>query len=220
MKRKTITIGRDSDNMISINKPDISGHHVRITQTDTNSFFVEDLNSVNYTFVDGAPVRRATIGIEEELRLSKDTYIDLKEIFKIGVSGQQVNNMQVYLESFIKLKTLWDESERQKIKVRRIHQRKSAFLRTGIMLGIIALALPFRSLLGPVFIGVSIVAGGIAGAFIPVSTPDELRTLEERLYRNYACPHCEAKLGQWSWYHYAETGKCSSCKKSFKKTDS
>ena len=219
MERKTITLGRDADNMIQINKPDISSHHVRITRTDTNSFYVEDLDSANHTFVDDMPVRKATMGPDEKLRLSKDTYIDLKEIFQIGDYKKPMESEQIYIESFMKLKTLWEESERQKKQIRRKQQRKSALIRTGITLTFVAIALPFYRLLGPMFTGVVIASGGIAGALVPVASSEELRAIEERLHRSYACPHCGAKFGQWSWNYYAENDSCSNpnCKKSFKK---
>ena len=221
MERKTVTIGRDAVNMIQINKPDISGRHVRITRTDENRFYVEDLNSVNHTFVDDMPVHKATIGLDEKLRLSKDTYIDLKEIFQIGnYKKKSEGNEQVYIESFLKMKTLWEETERQKKQVRRNHQRKSAFIRLGIMLAIIAAAFPVCLLLHiqSAFFIVTIAAGAIAGAFVPVAASDELRSLDERLYRNYVCPHCGVKFGQQSWNYYADEDRCpnTKCTKSFK----
>ena len=217
MERKTITIGKEPDNTIQIRKPDISGHHARITQTGVNSFFVEDLDSTNHTFVDGVPIRKVTIGLEEQLRLSRDTIIDLKSAFQISETSCPTESNTIYIDSFYRLKLLWEETERQKKLIRKRQQRKSAFIRTGIMLGIIACVWPFRAIIGTEFFIISIAAGGIAGAFVPVAAPEELRTLDERLHRNYVCPHCEAKLGQWSWSYYAENGKCHSCKKSFKK---
>ena len=219
MERKVITIGRDTDNTIQINQSDISGRHVRITRTDRNTFFVEDLGSTNHTFVDDMPVRKATIGLEDKLRLSKDTFIDLKEIFQIEPDDKPAAGDSIYIDEFLKLKTLWDETERQKKQVRMRYQRNTSFIRLGIMLVFIVAAIPFQAKLGPVFFVISVAAGAIASAFVPVSTPEELRTLEERLHRTYVCPHCESKLGQWSWSFYAETDKCSNpnCKKSFKK---
>ena len=224
MERKTITIGREPDNMIQINKPDISGHHVRITRTDVNSFFIEDLGSANHTFVDDMPVRKVTICLDEKLRLSKDTFIDLKELFNIKVTeviglGDSSEGNSIYIDKFLKLKTLWEETERQKKRIKKKHQQKTALFRLGIMLAIIVIALPFYSMLKHAFIVVTISAGAIASVFNPVAESDELRTLVERFYRNYVCPHCNVKLGQWSWDYYADVDECPNvnCKKSFKK---
>lgn len=219
MEGKKITIGREADNTIQVNKSDVSGHHVSITQTGKNSFFVEDLGSTNYTFVNGSPVTSATIGVDDKLRLSKDTVINLREIFQIHSASGEAAAQSIYIEQFLKLKELWEETERQKKQVQRRHQRKAAFIRTGIMLLIIAIALPFRAILGDVFLAVSIAAGGIAGILVPVSPPEVLRTLDERLQLHYVCPFCETRLGQFSWNFYAEKGKCPNpkCDKSFKK---
>ena len=217
MERKTITIGRETDNTVQINKPDISSHHVRITRTDENSFYVEDLGSANHTFVDDMPIRKATIGLEEKLRLSKNTPIDLKEIFQIG-DKKPTTSEPVYIESFLKLKTLWEATERRKKQIRRKQQIKSALIRTGITLAFVAIALPFHSSLGATFTGIVIAAGGIASAFVPIASSDELRTLDERLHSRYVCPYCGSKFGQWSWNYYADNDKCpnQNCKKSFK----
>ena len=222
MERKAITIGREADNTVQINKPDISAHHVRITRTDANSFYVEDLDSSNHTFVDDMPIRKATIGLEEKLRLSKDTVIDLKEIFQIGDDPytKPSKSEQIYIESFLQMKTLWDETERQKKLVRRKQQRKSAFIRLGIMLAIIGVAYPVCLMLQlqSVSFIIIIAAGAIAGAFTPVASTEEFKSIEDRLYRNYKCPHCGSKFGQKPWNHYADDDRCSNqyCKKSFK----
>ena len=75
------TFGRGDDNDIVFDKPDISRHHVKITSINSNSFLVEDLGSVNGTFVNGHRIeKKATISSSEELRLSESTIINILEI--------------------------------------------------------------------------------------------------------------------------------------------
>ena len=50
---KVITIGRSSDNNITINDPKVSRHHCQIVQFDNGTFGVVDFNSTNGTYVNG-----------------------------------------------------------------------------------------------------------------------------------------------------------------------
>lgn len=54
---KTITIGRLPDNDIVVDNKSVSRHHARITQTDTSTLAIEDLNSKNGTYVNGRKVK-------------------------------------------------------------------------------------------------------------------------------------------------------------------
>ena len=53
---KVITIGRSSENDISINDPKVSRHHCQIVQFDNGAFGVVDFDSTNGTFVNGQHV--------------------------------------------------------------------------------------------------------------------------------------------------------------------
>ena len=215
IERQTIKIGRGADNNIQINKPDISEYHVKITRTDNNSFFVEDLGSLNGTYVDDVPVRKVTIGAEDKLRISKDTYVDIKKIFNISSSDTATGvGSSIYIEDFYKLKELWDETERQKKRIKKKHQLKTSFIRAGITVGVVLIAIPF---LGQQFILASVAGGAIGGAFVSMSPPEELRTLDERFQLKYNCPHCKKRLGQFSWNYYSQKGECPMCNKSFYK---
>jgi pSer/pThr/pTyr-binding forkhead associated (FHA) protein len=53
----TVTIGRKSDNTLSIDDPAVSGHHARITKIHA-VYFIEDLKSTNGTFVNERRIDR------------------------------------------------------------------------------------------------------------------------------------------------------------------
>ncbi len=55
MKKNTITIGRDSECDIVIAKSEASRKHARVTRKD-NNFTIEDLKSVNGTFLNSMPI--------------------------------------------------------------------------------------------------------------------------------------------------------------------
>ena len=60
------TVGRSQDNDITVNDPNVSRRHARISRAD-NGFVVEDLGSTNGTLLDGAPIDRERIDGGDEL---------------------------------------------------------------------------------------------------------------------------------------------------------
>ncbi|MBP5515558.1 MAG: FHA domain-containing protein [Bacteroidales bacterium] len=50
---KALTIGRSSENNISVNDPGVSRYHCRLTQYDDGSVTITDVGSTNGTFVNG-----------------------------------------------------------------------------------------------------------------------------------------------------------------------
>ena len=55
-----VTIGRLPDNGIIIDNPTVSSHHARVLQ-EGDSYFVEDLESTNGTYVNDLPISRRTL---------------------------------------------------------------------------------------------------------------------------------------------------------------
>jgi predicted component of type VI protein secretion system len=60
------TVGRSQENDITVNDPNVSRRHARISRAD-NGFVVEDLGSTNGTLLDGAPIDRELIEGGDEL---------------------------------------------------------------------------------------------------------------------------------------------------------
>ena len=60
------TIGRSEDNDVTINEPNVSRRHARLSRLD-NGFVVEDLGSTNGTLLGGAPIDRERIDDGDEL---------------------------------------------------------------------------------------------------------------------------------------------------------
>ena len=60
------TVGRSQENDITVNDPNVSRRHARISRAD-NGFVVEDLGSTNGTLLDGAPIDRERIEGGDEL---------------------------------------------------------------------------------------------------------------------------------------------------------
>ncbi len=72
LTRPTITIGRTPDNDVVIDNPAVSTHHARVS-FDDEKFKLEDLNSLNGTFVNQQPVRNAFLKNGDEISIGKHT---------------------------------------------------------------------------------------------------------------------------------------------------
>lgn len=68
-----LTIGRESDNALVVRDPRASRHHARIV-ADDDGWAVEDADSSNGTYVDGARVRRALLGRGQTLTVGDTSF--------------------------------------------------------------------------------------------------------------------------------------------------
>jgi ABC transport system ATP-binding/permease protein len=107
---KTITIGRDPSNDVSLNHPHVSRFHATIEIGDQGSF-LKDLNSTNGTFVDGVMVTKA-----HELRPDSIIWIGG---YRFILSGSELleydeteGQVQIEVTDLSKVVTLPDGEER------------------------------------------------------------------------------------------------------------
>ncbi|PKN01716.1 MAG: hypothetical protein CVU77_04205 [Elusimicrobia bacterium HGW-Elusimicrobia-1] len=74
----SVALGRKSDNDLVIDNPVVSGHHARIIkQGDT--FFVEDLNSTNGTFIGGRKILKSGLTHGDEITIASHSVIFLDD---------------------------------------------------------------------------------------------------------------------------------------------
>ncbi|MBN2514543.1 MAG: FHA domain-containing protein [Deltaproteobacteria bacterium] len=72
LEKEITTIGRKSDNDIVIDNIGVSGFHARIVK-EGEYFVVEDLNSLNGTFVDGKKISKAVLNNGDVILIGKHT---------------------------------------------------------------------------------------------------------------------------------------------------
>jgi len=70
VEKELITIGRKPDNDIEIDNLAVSGHHARIFKME-DWFLVEDLNSLNGTFVNGKMIQESPLKNGDEILIGK-----------------------------------------------------------------------------------------------------------------------------------------------------
>jgi len=61
LKETSYTVGRAAAAGITIDRPDVSSAHCRITKEDDGFWYVEDLKSTNGTYINDQPVRVKTV---------------------------------------------------------------------------------------------------------------------------------------------------------------
>lgn len=75
---KVITIGRHPDNHIHIDNLAVSVFHAKIVKEE-DTFFIEDLDSLNGTFLNGKMVKKSELDNNDEITIGKHTLVFLKK---------------------------------------------------------------------------------------------------------------------------------------------
>src|SRR5580658_1877122 len=70
LEQDTLTIGRLPDNMLQIDNLAVSGHHAKI-YWDQDHYVVEDLGSLNGTYVNNQRVGKATLKSGDQVTIGK-----------------------------------------------------------------------------------------------------------------------------------------------------
>jgi hypothetical protein len=85
------TIGRAADNDVVLDDPTVSNHHARLSWSGA-ALVIEDLSSINGTFVDGQPVTTARARPGVDLRCGQVavpwSHAGLRELLKAGVGSR------------------------------------------------------------------------------------------------------------------------------------
>jgi pSer/pThr/pTyr-binding forkhead associated (FHA) protein len=72
--REQTTIGRDAENNIHIDNIAVSGKHARITK-GPDHYFIEDLNSLNGTFVNQEKITKRVLKENDAITIGKHTLL-------------------------------------------------------------------------------------------------------------------------------------------------
>lgn len=95
---KVVTIGRSSQNEVTINDSKVSRHHCQIIQHDNGSFSLSDFGSTNGTYVNGKRVRgEVWLNPNDVVRIG-DTTLQWRSYFKNASNNSpQKNNIYMFL---------------------------------------------------------------------------------------------------------------------------
>ena len=93
LQKGSVTIGRDSTNDIVISNLGVSGHHAKLI-LEEDHFVVEDLNSLNGTFLNERRVRRSAIKSGDAILIGKHTLAYVEEGAMPGVAAASAEKTQ------------------------------------------------------------------------------------------------------------------------------
>ncbi len=189
---KKYTIGRSPDNVVCINKPQVSGHHATLTVVSENVMLLEDHNSTNGTFVNGLQVQRTLISPADKV-LFGNLPIGLDKLFaknRPSVAPPKpapANND--YSDAFLKLKDVFTANQEAR-KAIQDRDKLKVLARAGL-----------------VFIPVIGMPLGILMSGMLTST-EKFIALDREFQLKYICPKCKRYLGNVFWETLANQRRC------------
>ena len=207
-----IIVGKNGEQKITITDPSVSRRHCKLTEQPDGTFLLEDLNSTNGTFVNGAKIIRTIV--------RRDTSIKLGT-FTVTVDTLVGPKPQDYTQGFIRLKAVYEDyhtallnlekSDRMKNFYRSLPPTISAivFAMTLFMNGDSAIIV--RSVMGVITICIIIWATWVSYKSNKKS-PEQRQRLLKQFQIDYVCPKCKRYLGDIPFENLQNQGTCYFCK--------
>lgn len=213
-----IIIGQEGDYVVADRY--VGRRHAKLFRTN-EGLFIEDLESVNGTYVNGKAVKKKRIGIADHVVLGKDYVLDIEQVLKqIPMSDRE------FAEAFQQLKSVYDTYNKDKVKIQSQGQGKMMLKRSvpmalpGILIAGASLLPGIGSMAAIIGAGLSAIAiagGAYWGSKEMAKMPEKLLELDEQFKIDYSCPECKKPFGQQnSWGSLERQGKCPYCKRPFK----
>lgn len=208
-----ITIGKAQDNDYIIDHPQVSRHHARLVSGEQDCWFLEDLESSNGTFVNGAQIARKRVTPTDDIRLGKEYQLDFLAVLK---------SKNDYSTEFKALKKVYDNYTREKVRIQSSNQFKTRLFQSlpFALPGIIGLIISVTGdsnqgwVIGSLLLTVLAPVGGIyLGARQSAKIPQQLQDLTNQFKIDYVCPKCGTFLGDIPWESLRNKKHCpvSSC---------
>ncbi|WP_212896233.1 FHA domain-containing protein [Capnocytophaga canis] len=216
MNRTTIRLGRATENDKVFSQGDVSSNHATVTMIGENEYEVEDLDSVNGTYVNGYRIKKATISDRDELRLSANVIVDFPALF--GKAKQQKplpeskTNSKDYVKEFEELKPIYIKYKDDRKRIVKRHNQKMAIIRGAITFSPMLVLMLTRG--STQTMGIMILGSTLAGVMTSgVSIQDKLDELDENFRIRYVCPNrqCGQQLNGQPWAVIHSTGFCPRC---------
>ncbi len=222
---QTITIGRNSDNNVPLNYPQISKYHAKITHLGQLSFKLEDLESSNGTFVNNQQVTRTTISPTDQIKFANISFDLHKYLHLFGLTGtQQQTPPQAsqqapppsldFTVDFEKLRNVYADYRAAQANIRKKEKMQNAAL--GLIGGLAALLgavnlyfeLMDKKILGMIVVPLMLLS--VAGRFF-IGSEKKLADLYDQFRAKYVCPKCKNHLGEYTYEALAARKVCG-CK--------
>jgi len=200
-----LTIGRSPENTVVIKDDKVSRKHCKIQKLPENEFLIEDLDSSGGTFVNNRRIKQTLLKQGDNLKLASfevDAGLLLSvfslQVIPVGMPYEnllkqqdELAKQQRTMEEFHKLKDVYDNYIKQKLKIIKGNTLKSTGLRAGLAL------IPF------VGNALGILSGNVTG-----NIQERLLELDEQFKKDYICPMCFKFLGFEPFENMLKRGYC------------
>ena len=218
MDKSEIIIGRQvekGDYHVDKQYKSVGRKHARIV-SEADGIYIEDLSSTNGTFVNGIPISRKKITPSDTITLGGTDHYTLnlaKVLQQLPVSDKD------FQDRFLKLRQVYDNYQKEKVKIQSESQGKMMLKRSLPMAVPGVLMMCFNGFNLKVFGGIlsalSIVLGSVWASKSMAKMPERLNELRELFLREYVCPNCGHDFGERPWENIRRQGKCKACQREF-----
>lgn len=189
---KTYSLGRNPDNDIRIDKPQVSGHHATLTTVSDNLMLLEDHDSTNGTFVNGLRVQRALIDPADKILLG-NVPLNLSKLFERHRPAESVPKLPAQNNDYTTAFTALREVHQGYLEARKALQRNDQLKVIGRAL------LVFIPHIG---MPLGILMSGL------LTNNEKVEVLDREFQLKYACPKCKRYLGNVFWETLATQKRC------------
>jgi ribosomal protein L37AE/L43A len=198
----------------------VSRQHARVRRQE-DGIYIEDNDSTNGTFVNGAPIIKKKVTPLDKISLGGPDYyiLELDNVLKLLPMSDTE-----FKQKFQGLKTVYDDYmgkiEKEETTLTR-NARIYGILPTTLGSALILACALGRGLVAALISGsVSVVCVVIAGSLsakLSKKSKRMITQLKEEFSEAYVCPDCRRELGTHrSWTYWQRQGQCPYCKREWK----
>jgi pSer/pThr/pTyr-binding forkhead associated (FHA) protein len=195
-------IGRKEPCDLVIKDSSISRQHAKLISVGQHTYLLEDMESLNGTYVNDLCVKRAIVTKTDAIRLGTFE-TNVGHLLSLAEKKQEQQEEQPV--PFTELETVWKDylSLKKKIQNKELIGRA---IFTGGGMALASLVVPFA---GALMAGSTL--GNISFSFL--KNDEEKRLALESEFKNaYVCPKCNTFLGFVPYAKLAEVNKCSNAR--------
>ena len=224
-----IIVGRNvtGDNTFKVDNTFVSGKHCKVWyDNDEGVVFVEDLNSTNGTYVEGALVKRKRIGLEDKILLGGPGGFETtaKELFQgLTADGgrdkvEEGRELAIDGHSIEYLRSIYEDYQK---KMASLKSRAQMFQMLRIIptsligIGLAALGLSKQSWIGVGAMAVALVVCFVLTSILVRKNDAKINTLKELHQIKYSCPNRHRYYGDRSWKVLEHEEECQFCREKF-----
>ena len=214
MTEEIYTIGRAADNRVKIDSPDVGRYHARLTVNDAG-VFLEDLDSINGTYVNGFRIKEAMLNCRDQITLGKKHVVNPEYLASLFRKINPAVDPNDYKKEFLELKYIYNNYQKDKQKAMLRHQnminwRRFAVVTIPSVLFIILAHFVWK--LDKAYFPIYITLSAALGCLLPFFNTENKRGiyLEREFRKKYRCPKCKLMLSQ-DWEIHREDKNCPRC---------